>query len=80
MPMKRIQLSETHDSSFRNRNKHIDTEIIELTSAECQTSSSLSNTLKNNTTQNKPIIDHASNNNNSSNRSQDDGTVKQVTF
>jgi hypothetical protein len=78
MPMKRIQLSETHDSSFRNRNKHIDTEIIELTSAECQTSSSLSNTLKNNTTQNKPLIDHVANNN--SNRSQDDGTVKQVTF
>ena len=78
MPMKRIQLSETHDSSFRNRNKHIDTEIIELTSAECQTSSSLSNTLKNNTTQKKPLIDHVSNNN--SNRSQDDGTVKQVKF
>ena len=78
MPMKRIQLSETHDSSFRNRNKHIDTEIIELTSAECQTSSSLSNTLKNNTTQNKPLIDQVANNN--SNRSQDDGTVKQVTF
>ncbi len=78
--MKRIQLSETHESSFRNnRNKHIDTEIIELTSAECQTSSSLSNTLKNNAiTQNKPTIDHAANSNNS--RSQDDGTVKQVTF